>query len=790
MGTSTKFLSEVKEGDKLKHRWNPEISIELISQTNKGWKVKQYGDGTPRGKKKVKTAFYDSQDISGPRALFKNESVTEGKKWYNDRKQWEKARTKLNVSDDSDSWDKDSKGKLISMWDDEKGSGWITESSNTPTIAKSGKDIFVDTTFVQLSNKFGKLDHIWMGDFSLDTKDGKVEFNRVNKQIDGFSGRVHKLTGDSKAMENLVKNMKPRVVKESVNENDIKNLPLLRKVQKDWGKDSDLYSDLESAVLGGSKKDIIDVLKNYDVYDDYKRSVKESITEARTVIKTKDGKLHNYPNSKKTDVIKFLTKRGMKPVSNEKDLKSNMDFYVVESIGDPVTERFFGTGEIQTRSFGKDKYLSQGGRIWDNVNEASRRATDLFGDSKHGKAIHQLLKGKWNKTKVQKYFDKIGDSTESDIRFIRIMDGVAKELGLDIRKYKNIQQLEFDMIRTMESLYKDFLTESVDESKKSLQDMIKDADRIKKEYNDLKREYSKSKTETNKTRLAAKEEQLRRVATAIRHARADELDSKTESVEVKSKSVNEATITSIPSFNLESDAYIAMLNMLKNNSKFKKIIGSGLLAYMSGGNPNNILKSMRGMLEGKVVTGKLINGVVTVLNKKSPRIAVTPEQSKTPKIINQFSGVLAAGLMFDFRENTVDMAKMSGDANVINTAKEFSVNRGKDKFKTMMGGSKFGEGVVDTKGMQRVGTALPQTKEDDAELTESIEPKIITQLRDVMKSGYKKLKDPKSGKTMTVDSYSASAIVKVYDALNTANKEKFSSMGLLGMQSTAFKLLK
>lgn len=76
-------------------------------------------------------------------------------------------------------------------------------------------------------------------------------------------------------------------------------------------------------------------------------------------------------------------------------------------------------------------------------------------------------------------------------------------------------------------------------------------------------------------------------------------------------------------------------------------------------------------------------------------------------------------------------------------------------------------------------------------LKENTEPQIITQLRDVMKSGYKTLKDPKSGKKMKVDSYSASAIVKVYDVLkDPKNKEKFSSMGLLGMQSTAFKLIK
>jgi hypothetical protein len=76
-------------------------------------------------------------------------------------------------------------------------------------------------------------------------------------------------------------------------------------------------------------------------------------------------------------------------------------------------------------------------------------------------------------------------------------------------------------------------------------------------------------------------------------------------------------------------------------------------------------------------------------------------------------------------------------------------------------------------------------------IKENTEPQIITQLRDVMKSGYKTLKDPKSGKKMKVDSYSASAIVKVYDALkDPKNKEKFSSMGLLRMQSTAFKFVK
>jgi hypothetical protein len=73
----------------------------------------------------------------------------------------------------------------------------------------------------------------------------------------------------------------------------------------------------------------------------------------------------------------------------------------------------------------------------------------------------------------------------------------------------------------------------------------------------------------------------------------------------------------------------------------------------------------------------------------------------------------------------------------------------------------------------------------------SSEPQIITQLRDVVKNGYKTLKDPKTGKKMKVDSYSASAITQVYDAIkNPSTKDKFVKSGLLGMQSVSFKAIR
>lgn len=74
----------------------------------------------------------------------------------------------------------------------------------------------------------------------------------------------------------------------------------------------------------------------------------------------------------------------------------------------------------------------------------------------------------------------------------------------------------------------------------------------------------------------------------------------------------------------------------------------------------------------------------------------------------------------------------------------------------------------------------------------SSEPQIISQLRDIVKNKqHQSLKDPKSGKKMKVDLYSANLITQVYDAIKSqSTKDKFLSGGLLGMQNMAFKVTK
>ena len=77
-------------------------------------------------------------------------------------------------------------------------------------------------------------------------------------------------------------------------------------------------------------------------------------------------------------------------------------------------------------------------------------------------------------------------------------------------------------------------------------------------------------------------------------------------------------------------------------------------------------------------------------------------------------------------------------------------------------------------------------------ITESKEPEVITQLRDIVKrKTNKKIKDPKTKKTMRVDMFTASAITQVYDAVKkTSHKSKFESLPLDKMAQLSFKMMK
>ena len=81
--------------------------------------------------------------------------------------------------------------------------------------------------------------------------------------------------------------------------------------------------------------------------------------------------------------------------------------------------------------------------------------------------------------------------------------------------------------------------------------------------------------------------------------------------------------------------------------------------------------------------------------------------------------------------------------------------------------------------------------QNESVVNEGTEPEVITQIKTIAKNHqHNVVVDPKSGKKMRVDAFSASAIATVYDALSSSSKEKFLASGLLGMQQMAMKLLK
>ena len=76
-------------------------------------------------------------------------------------------------------------------------------------------------------------------------------------------------------------------------------------------------------------------------------------------------------------------------------------------------------------------------------------------------------------------------------------------------------------------------------------------------------------------------------------------------------------------------------------------------------------------------------------------------------------------------------------------------------------------------------------------LNEVKDPDVIAKIRDVVKNKQNKvIKDPVTKRNMRMDGFSASAIIQVYDAINTTNKKKFAKLPILKMQSIAFKFVK
>jgi hypothetical protein len=163
-----------------------------------------------------------------------------------------------------------------------------------------------------------------------------------------------------------------------------------------------------------------------------------------------------------------------------------------------------------------------------------------------------------------------------------------------------------------------------------------------------------------------------------------------EAANAKPTSLNEVTVTRIPNFNLESDAYIIMLYLLKNNSGFKKAATIAGIDLFSGANVKSTFTVLQNNLK-KVITPQIIYAVVETMNQ--PRQVIFIDNVDIQKGVHtaRFAGLLALGVVDSFINDPIDYKLINdlGNAKLKGLADEFSIGRGKIKLGAMLGNKGF-----------------------------------------------------------------------------------------------------
>ena len=183
--------------------------------------------------------------------------------------------------------------------------------------------------------------------------------------------------------------------------------------------------------------------------------------QVETIVKEEEDHEVSMANNSLDTIIKMATELKAKMGENEKDIPAWIQDHITnaENFISQASSNYHEYGTNEAGINGADRFPTLNA---ESVNEVSRRATDFYGDSKYGKSIDLLLKGKWDSKKVENFLEKLGGG--NDVKYARIIDFISGDAGLNIRKYKNIGEQLPELMKQLEVLYKDFLTESVNKS--------------------------------------------------------------------------------------------------------------------------------------------------------------------------------------------------------------------------------------------------------------------------------------------------------------------------------------
>lgn len=389
--------------------------------------------------------------------------------------------------------------------------------------------------------------------------------------------------------------------------------------------------------------------------------------------------------------------------------------------------------ELQKRSNSKKE----------SVNEASRRANEMFGETKFGQEIHKMLKGKWDAKKVENYLDGLGGgSTQKNLR---IIDFISKDAGLNSRLYdtQTMGKQISDTVDKLEVLYKDF-TKGTD---------------VKK-FDDV---HIKSKNLTGIVYAISGNTLVVKTKNGMVKTTKDDVEAVMSDGVKNDESVNEAELSSatIPS-SIKSKLVMAIDKIkdtkLTYNQK-TQIIGQVMDSLgIDKGEFNKMSSKLKGTMESSIKEGSPCwDGYQQIGMKEKGG-------KQVPNCVPE--GKVNEGNAFGM---AVTQAKKEGKKEFEFNGKTYKVKKGKGKVNE----SDCGCG-------------------SKAVVSEAVkEPEVITKIRDIVKKHqHASIKDPKLGKSVKVDAFSASAIVQVYDAINDANKEKFAAMSIHQMATVAYKLMK
>ena len=269
------------------------------------------------------------------------------------------------------------------------------------------------------------------------------------------------------------------------------------------------------------------------------------------------------------------------------------------------------------------------------------------------------------------------------------------------------------------------------------------------------------------------------------------------------ESVNESKeLDTIEKIVKSAKNFMGVGNALKKvgiKSDFQTSMGLPRYTFKLNGKTYGILNKKNVSKPDRVV-GDIAFGVMESINEKKkmfPPKKMTPKQAKEYK---KFIDYAKMGIEYQIDMSLFESVNEDGHTDVASSKRKVMIMvQDSNKLLNKLNGMNKEDSLpswwsdkitLSQNYLQKATNYLLNPVES---VNEAKEPDVIAQLRDIVKrKTNKKIKDPKTKKTMRVDMFTANVITQVYDAIkkNSSHRQKFESLPLDKMAQLSFKMMK